>query len=163
MTAGQVVAAAMQLGLVVVGGPLLLGLMRKVRARLEGRVGAPVHQPLRDLRKLFGKERIAPEHTSWIFGTAPVVLVAGAAVVSVIAPFVTTGSRLDHAGDLFAVAALLLLGTVFLALAGLDPGTAFGGMGASREMTIAALAEPTLLMAVFALSIRRVRRTSRPS
>jgi formate hydrogenlyase subunit 4 len=154
MTAGQFLAAVLQVTLVVVGGPLLLGLMRKVRARCEGRVGPPIHQPLRDLRKLFAKERIAPEHTSWVFAAAPVVLVAGAAVVAIIAPFVSTKSSLDHAGDLFAVAALLLVGTVFLALAGLDPGTAFGGMGASREMTIAALAEPTLVLAIFALSIR---------
>ena len=71
-----------------------------------------------------------------------------------IVPLVTVASPLDHVGDLFAVVSLLLLGTVFLALAGLDPGTAFGGMGASREMTIAALAEPTLLLAVAALAAR---------
>ena len=144
---------ALQVLLLMLGAPLLVGVMRKVRARLEGRHGPPVSQPLRDVRKLLSKERIRPEHTSWVFSAAPLVLVASAGVVAAIAPFVAARSPADRIGDLFAVASLLLLGTVFLALAGLDPGTAFGGMGSSREMTVAALAEPTLLLAVFALSI----------
>ena len=75
-------------------------------------------------------------------------------MVAAVAPFVTTASPLDPVADLFAVVALLALGTVALALAGIDTGTAFGGMGASREMTILALVEPTLLVAIFALSVR---------
>jgi len=153
MTAGRIVAAVLQAGLVVIVAPLLVGLMRKTRARLEGRVGAPVTQPWRDVRKLLRKERIVPANASWVFSAAPVLLVATTALAAGIVPFITTRSALDHVGDLFAVVYLLLLGTVFLALAGLDPGTAFGGMGASREMTIAALAEPTILLAVFALSL----------
>ena len=153
MTAGRIVAAVLQAALVVLVAPLLIGLMRKTRARLEGRVGPPVTQPWRDVRKLLTKERIVPANASWIFSAAPVVLVATTALAAGIVPFITTRSALDHVGDLFAVVYLLLLGTVFLALAGLDPGTAFGGMGASREMTIAALAEPTILLAVFALSL----------
>jgi len=154
MTLGEVLASFLQLTIVLVGGPLVVGLIRTVRARCEGRVGPPVRQPLRDLRKLFAKERIAPEHSSWVFGFAPVVLVATGAVVGVIVPFVSTRSAFDRVGDLFVVAGLLLVGTVFLALAGLDPGTAFGGMGASREMTIAAVAEPTLVLALVALAIQ---------
>jgi formate hydrogenlyase subunit 4 len=127
--------------------------MRRVRARLEGRAGPPLAQPWRDLRKLFRKQRIVPANTSWVFSTAPLVLVATAVLVAGIVPFLTTRSSLDDVGDLFAVVYLLLLGTVFLALAGLDPGTAFGGMGSSREMTVAAVAEPTILLAVFALSV----------
>src|SRR5581483_5390012 len=153
MTAGRIVAAVLQAGLVVIVAPLFVGLMRKTRARLEGRVGAPVTQPWRDVRKLLRKERIVPANASWVFSAAPVLLVATTALAAGIVPFITTRSALDHVGDLFAVVYLLLLGTVFLALAGLDPGTAFGGMGASREMTIAALAEPTILLAVFALSL----------
>ena len=76
-----------------------------------------------------------------------------ALLIAAIAPFISTGSPLDPVGDLFAVVGLLFLGTVALALAGLDTGTAFGGMGASRELTVAALVEPTILLAVFALSI----------
>ena len=146
-------AAVLQATLVVGGAPLLVGLMRRVRARLEGRAGPPVAQPWRDIRKLVGKQRIVPANASWVFSTAPLVLVATAALVAAIVPFLTTAAGLDGAGDLFAVVYLLLLGTVFLALAGLDPGTAFGGMGASREMTVAAVAEPTILLAIFALSV----------
>ena len=153
MSGAGVVVAGGQAALVVAGGPLLLGFMRRVRARLEGRAGPPVLQPWRDLRKLFGKERIVPASASWVFSAAPVVVVATALLVTGIVPLVTTRSGLDATGDLIAVVYLLLLGTVGLALAGLDVGTAFGGMGSSREMTIAALAEPTILLAIFALSV----------
>jgi formate hydrogenlyase subunit 4 len=149
-----VVGGVVQPVLIVAGSPLLVGLMRQVRARLEGRAGAGVAQPWRDLRKLLRKERITPRGTSEVFRLAPLVLVATTLVVAVVAPFVTTDSALDPAADLFAVVALLALGAVALALAGLDTGTAFGGMGASREMTILALVEPTLLVAIFALSVR---------
>ena len=154
MTVREFVIAVVQVAIAVGCAPLLVGLMRVVRARFEGRVGPPITQPWRDLRKLWAKERIAPEHTSWVFLWAPVVLVASALVIAAVVPLVSTASRLDHVGDLFAVVALFMVGTVALALAGLDPGTAFGGMGASREMTVAALAEPTLLLAVFALAGR---------
>ena len=154
MSALGVVGGVVQPLLVVAGSPVLVGVMRQVRARLEGRAGAGIGQPWRDLRKLFGKEPIAPRGTSEVFRFAPLVLVATTLVVAVVVPFVTTESALDPVADLFAVVALLAAGTVALALAGLDTGTAFGGMGASREMTIIALVEPTLLVAIFALSVR---------
>ncbi len=154
MSALGMVGGVVQPVLIVAGSPLLVGLMRQVRARMEGRAGAGVWQPWRDLRKLLRKESITPRGTSEVFRLAPLVLVATTLVVAVVAPFVTTDSALDPAADLFAVVALLALGAVALALAGLDTGTAFGGMGASREMTILALVEPTLLVAIFALSVR---------
>jgi len=140
--------------LIVAGSPVLVGMMRQVRARLEGRAGPGIAQPWRDLRKLFGKEAITPRGTSEVFRFAPLVQVATVGVVAVVAPFITAASALGAVADLFAVVALLALGTVALALAGLDTATAFGGMGASREMTIIALVEPTLLVAIFALSVR---------
>ncbi|KWW98619.1 respiratory chain complex I subunit 1 family protein [Carbonactinospora thermoautotrophica] len=139
---------------VAAGAPLLVGLMRQVRARLEGRAGGRLTQPWRDLRKLARKEPITPADASWVFTAAPPVLMATSLLVACIAPFWSTRSALDGTADLIAVVGLLLLGTIALALAGLDTGTAFGGMGASREMTIAALVEPTLLLAIFALSAR---------
>jgi formate hydrogenlyase subunit 4 len=148
------VGAVLQLALLVVVAPYLVGLMRQARASLEGRAGAGIGQPWRDLRKLFRKEPIAPDGSSWVFIAAPVVLTATTVVIAAVAPFIATVSPLDGVADLFAVVALLLLGTVALALAALDTGTAFGGMGASREMTVAALAEPTILLAGFALSAR---------
>ncbi|MEV6237524.1 NADH-quinone oxidoreductase subunit H [Lentzea sp. NPDC051838] len=154
MSALGIVGGVVQPVLIVAGSPLLVGLMRQVRARLEGRAGAGILQPWRDLRKLSRKERIEPRGTSDVFRFAPLVLVATTLVVAVVVPFVTTESAVDPVADLFAVVALLALGAVALALAGLDTGTAFGGMGASREMTILALVEPTLLVAIFALSVR---------
>lgn len=150
----SVVGVIVQLAVLIVLAPYLIGLMRQVRAALEGRAGAGVGQPWRDLRKQFRKEPITPEGSSWVFASAPVVLVASTLVIAAVAPFVATILPLAGVADLFAVVALLLLGTVVLALAGLDTGTAFGGMGASREMTVAALAEPTILLAGFALSVR---------
>jgi formate hydrogenlyase subunit 4 len=148
------VGVLVQLALLIVVAPYLVGLMRQVRARLEGRAGAGAGQPWRDLRKQFRKEPISPAGSSWVFAAAPAVLMATTLVTAAVAPFVTTVSPLNGVADLFAVVALLLLGTVALALAGLDTGTAFGGMGASREITVAALAEPTILLAGFALSAR---------
>lgn len=153
-TAGAVVAALAQVALVVVGAPYLTGLMRQVRARLEGRAGAGVGQPVRDLRKLWHKEASRPEGSSTLFVAAPVVLMATAVLLAAVVPFVSTVTPVAGVNDLFAVVAVLMLGTVSLTLAGLDTGTAFGGMGASREVTILALAEPTILLAVFALSVR---------
>lgn len=154
MSGWGTVGAVVQPVLVVTGSPVLIGAMRQVRARLEGRAGAGIGQPWRDLRKLFRKESITPRGTSEVFRFAPLLLVATTLVVATAAPFLSTDSPLDPITDLFAVVSLLALGTVALALAGLDTGTAFGGMGASREMTIIALVEPTLLMAIFALSVR---------
>ncbi|HEX2785857.1 MAG TPA: NADH-quinone oxidoreductase subunit H [Ilumatobacteraceae bacterium] len=145
--------ALLQVVLTVGAAPLLIGIMRLIRARLEGRVGPPILQPWRDLRKLLGKQRMVSDNTGWVFSVAPLVLLASAALVAGIVPFLSTQSALDQVGDLFAVVYLLLLGTVFLSLAGLDTGTAFGGMGASRSMTITAIAEPTVLVAIFALSV----------
>lgn len=145
--------AALQVVLVLVGAPLLTGFVRSIRARIEGRKGPPITQPLRDLRKLFHKATALPEHSSWVYRLAPLVLMSSALLVAAIAPFVSTHSPFDPVGDLFTVVYLLLLGAAALALGGLDPGTAFGGMGASREMTIAALAEPAILLAIFSLSI----------
>lgn len=148
-----VTGGVIQLIVLVGGAPFLVGMMRQVRARLEGRVGAGIAQPWRDLRKLARKEPLTPRGTGPIFRAAPVVLVASTLVVAAVVPFVSTASAADPIADLFAVVALLALGTVALTLAGLDTGTAVGGMGASREVTIVALSEPTLLVAIFALSV----------
>jgi len=147
------VGVLLQLLVVIALAPLLTGMMRQLRAVLEGRAGAGIGQPYLDLRKLLRKQPIRPRGTSGVFRVAPLVLVATCLVVAGAAPFVTTVSILDPIADLFAVVALLTLGTVVLALAGIDTGTAFGGMGASREMTIVALVEPTLLVSIFALSV----------
>lgn len=153
MNSSGTVAAVAQTAAVVLGAPGLVGGMRQIRARMEGRAGPGVAQPYRDIRKLLAKQSLTPAGTTVVFATAPAVIAATAVVIAATIPLATTASPLDGAADLLAVVGLLLIGTVALVLAGLDTGTAFGGMGASREMTIAALVEPTVLLAVFALSI----------
>jgi formate hydrogenlyase subunit 4 len=150
---GTVAAGAVQVGGMVAGAPLLLGLMRKTRSRLEGRIGPPIRQPWRDLWKLSAKQAVRADSASWILPTAPVLLVATAAVATLVAPLATTRPPLGRDADFFVVVFLLLVGSVFLALGALDPGTPFGGMGASRAMTIGALGEPVLLVAVLAFAI----------
>ncbi|MDA8046653.1 MAG: NADH-quinone oxidoreductase subunit H [Actinomycetota bacterium] len=154
MTLAGPVGAIAQTAVVALGAPALVGTMRQVRARLEGRAGPGVAQPYRDLRKLLGKQSLTPEGTTVVFAAAPAVIAAATLIIAAAIPLATTASPLDGGADLLAVVGLLLTGTVALVLAGLDTGTPFGGMGASRETTIAALVEPTVLLAVFALSIR---------
>jgi formate hydrogenlyase subunit 4 len=146
-------ATTLQVVAVVLGAPVVVGGMRQVRARLEGRAGGGIGQPWRDLRKLLRKQQITPQGTTVVFGFAPAVVAGTALLIAAILPLIALGSPLDSAADLFGVVGLLFLGTVALTLAGLDTGTAFGGMGSSREITIAALVEPTILLAVFALSV----------
>lgn len=133
--------------------PLLLGVMRQVRSRLEGRVGAGVLQPYRDTIKLLQKQPMRAAGSSVVLVGAPIVLLVSSLMVVGLVPLITTASLLTIPSDLFVVVSLLLVGTVALAVLGLDAGTAFGGMGSSRHMMIAALVEPTVLMSVYALSV----------
>jgi formate hydrogenlyase subunit 4 len=153
MTASAAVLALAQVAALVLLSPLLIGLMRQVRARLEGRAGAGVRQPWRDLRKLLGKETLQADGTSWVSVAGPVVLLSSSLLMCALVPVVGAVPFPLVPDDLFVVVSVLLLGTVALALVGLDAGTAFGGMGSSRHMTIGALVEPTVLVAVYALSI----------
>jgi formate hydrogenlyase subunit 4 len=139
--------------LVLALAPGLVGLIRWMKARLQNRRGAPCWQPYRELRKLFQKEVVVSNNASWLFRATPFVVLASTVAVTMLVPFIAVRLPFDAVGDLLVVVYLLLLGTFFLALAGLDTGSAFGGMGASREMTIAALAEPTVALAVFALAL----------
>jgi formate hydrogenlyase subunit 4 len=139
--------------LALVLAPGLVGLLRWMKARLQNRRGAPVWQPYLELRKLFAKEVVVSENASWVFRVAPFVVFATTVAVTLLLPLLAVPLPLDPVGDLLVVVYLLLLGTFFLALAGLDPGSAFGGMGASREVTVAALAEPTVALAIFALAL----------
>jgi formate hydrogenlyase subunit 4 len=145
--------AAAQAVLLAMFAPLVVGATRSVRARLEGRAHGRLGQPWRDLRKLLRKPPTSPTDAGIFFAAAPPVLMATSLIIAATAPFITT-TGVAGSADLLVVVGLLLLGTVALAMAGLDTGTAFGGMGSSREMVIAALVEPTLLLSVFALSAR---------
>ncbi|MFI5177736.1 MAG: respiratory chain complex I subunit 1 family protein [Vicinamibacterales bacterium] len=143
----------MEMLILIAVAPLVVGYVRWLKARLQSRRGAGPLQPYRDIRKTFGKGMVIAETASWVFHAAPIVLWATTAAAAVLVPVLRTGQPGDLLGDVFVFTALLMLGTVFLGLAGLDPGTAFGGMGSSREMTVAALTEPTIAVAVLALAL----------
>jgi formate hydrogenlyase subunit 4 len=140
--------------IVVLGAPLLVGFIRKTKARLQGRQGPGVLQPYRNLRKLFIKEVVISENTSWIFRFTPYVVIGAMLVAALIVPVITTAGGQHSLGNIILLMYLFLLATFFLALAGLDAGSSFGGMGSSREMAVAALAEPTVMIAIFAISLR---------
>jgi len=150
----DLVTAAVQVIVVAVGAPLLLGVLRTLKARLAGRRGPRLLQPYADMRKLLGKHRVISSTASWVFRITPYVLAGSMLVATLLIPVVVTRPHTASAGGIIALFYLFLLGTFFLALAGLDTGSAFGGMGSSREVAVAALAEPTVMLAVFALAMR---------
>ena len=139
--------------LLVLLAPVAVGFVASCKARLQNRRGAGLLQPWRNLRKLFAKQVVMPEHASWIFRFAPYVVFTATVMAASCVPALLVDTPLSLTADVIALVALLALARFFLALAGMDIGTAFGGMGASREMTFSALAEPAMLMSVFVLSL----------
>ncbi len=133
--------------------PLLVGWVRKVKARLQNRHGAPLLQAYRDLYKLLGKEARVAHTASPLFRAAPFIVFVATWMATATVPLLAVDLPTAAIADIIVLAGLLALARVFLALAGMDVGTAFGGMGASREMMIGALAEPAMLMAVFTLAM----------
>jgi len=152
MTA-DVILAVIQVLVVTAGAPLLVGALRTLKARLVGRRGPRVLQPYANLAKLLRKEAVVSTTTSWIFRVTPYVLFSTMVAAALIVPLLLARPVLDFAG-LVLLMYLFVLGTFFLALAGLDAGSAFGGMGSSREVAVAALAEPTIMVAILALALR---------
>jgi formate hydrogenlyase subunit 4 len=142
-----------QMLLVLALSPLLTGLVRKVKARLMRRQGPPLLQPYRDLARLMKKEAVLAESSSWLFRVAPYAIFAGTWVAASLVPTFRTGLVFSWTADLIAIVALLGSARFFLALAGMDVGTGFGGIGTSREVMIASLAEPAMLMIVFTLAL----------
>jgi formate hydrogenlyase subunit 4 len=136
----------------LVVAPALVGLIRWLKARLQNRCGAPIWQPYFELHKLFAKEAVISTNASWLFRAAPYVVFTSTVAITLVVPLMLVPLPFDGFADLLVVVYLLLLGTFFTALAGLDPGSPFGGMGSSRGMTVAALAEPTIAVAIFALA-----------
>lgn len=151
--AAAIVIALIQLVLFVFLAPVLIGVIRQVRARLEGRAGSGIWQPWRDVRKLLAKNPVRAADSSWMLAAGPVTLLVSSLLLCALLPLVGTLPLPLIPSDLFVIVSVMLIGVVALALVGLDAGTAFGGMGSSRHMTVAALVEPTLLLAVYALSI----------
>jgi len=142
-----------QMALVLLAAPLLTGWVRKVKAQVQRRRGPPLLQPYRDLRRLLGKEVVIAENASWLFRTAPYLIFALTWVGAALVPTFATGLLFSWTGDLIVIISLLGAARFLLALAGMDIGTSFGGIGASREVMIASLAEPAMLMVVLSLAL----------
>jgi formate hydrogenlyase subunit 4 len=142
-----------QMLLVLFLAPLFTGFVRKVKARLLRRQGPPLIQPYRDLVRLARKEVVLAESASWLFRVIPYLVFAATWVAASLIPTFRTGLLFSWSADLIAIIALLGNARFFLALAGLDVGTSFGGIGSSREVMIASLAEPAMLMVVFTLAL----------
>jgi formate hydrogenlyase subunit 4 len=149
----ELLVQGLQMALVLALAPLVTGLVRKVKARLTRRRGASVLQPYRDLLRLMRKEAVLAENASWLFRFTPYVVFAATWIAAALVPTFAVDLVLGRSADIIVIVALLGSARFFLALAGLDVGTSFGGIGSSREMMIASLAEPAMLMIVFTLSL----------
>jgi formate hydrogenlyase subunit 4 len=142
-----------QMLLVLALAPLLTGFIRLIKARLQRRRGPSLVQPYRDLIRLMRKEVVLAENASWLFRAIPYLIFAGTWVAASLVPTFATGLVFSWSADLIAIIALLGSARFFLVLAGLDVGTSFGGIGSSREVMIAALAEPAMIMVVFTMAL----------
>src|SRR5437667_5850857 len=143
----------LQTALLLVLSPLMTGIIKNWKAKLQNRRGPRIWQPYFDIIKFLRKDMVISEHASWVFSVAPYVLFITSLMAGLMVPMVNTRAPLSLFGGVLAIVGLLALGRFFLALGGLDPASAFGGMGSSREMTLAAIAEPALMPAVFTVAV----------
>jgi formate hydrogenlyase subunit 4 len=150
---GAILKVLAQLALLLALAPLVSGFIKALKARLQLRRGPSVLQPYRDLHKLLRKGMVVPDTASWLFPATPYVVFVTTLLAGLMVPMVAADTPIGLFGGVLAVVYVLGLGRFFLALGGLDTGSSFGGLGSSREMTIAALAEPTLMLAVFTVAI----------
>ena len=142
-----------QTALLLLLAPLVSGVIKNWKARLQNRRGPRVWQLYCDVIKFLRKDMVISEHASWVFHVAPYVVFLTSLLVGLMVPMATAQAPLSLFGGALAIIGLLALGRFFLALAGLDAGSAFGGMGSSREMTISAIAEPAMMLAIFTVAI----------
>jgi formate hydrogenlyase subunit 4 len=145
--------AIIQTGLLVLGAPFLAGWVKWVKCKLQCRQGPPPWQPYRDLAKLFRKEVVLSEQASPVFRITPYLIFSVTALAGSVMPMVAVGLPTSAIADVIVLVGFFALSRFFLALAGMDVGTSFGGMGSSREVTVSSLAEPAMLLAVFTLAM----------
>ena len=145
--------ALLQTLLFAAGAPLLVAWVKRIKSRLQNRRGPSLLQPYQDLRKLFGKEALMAHTASPVFRAAPYIVFGATLIAASVIPMLAVELPTAAIADVIVMVGFLALARFFLALAGMDVGTAFGGMGASREMLISALAEPAMLMAIFTLTM----------
>jgi len=153
MSAAGFAAQFTEVALAVLLAPLLTGWVNQCRAWLQNRSAPSLFQPYRSLAKLFSKEVVLAHNASSLFRTAPYLIVGCLALAAAIVPTLATDLPLNAAADAIALVGLLALARFFVSLAAMDVGTAFGSMGARREMMVGFLAEPALLMVLFTASL----------
>lgn len=152
-TYGVILTSALQLILVLASAPLISGIIKKTKARFQRRRGASVVQPYFDLAKLLRKEVVVSSVASWLFRVTPYLVFASTLVIALLVPTVVTPVPLHWIGDIITVIYLFALGRFFVALVGLDTGSAFGGLGSSREMSVASIIEPAMMLAIFTAAV----------
>jgi formate hydrogenlyase subunit 4 len=150
---GALLKVVAQLVLLLMLAPLVSGFIKTLKARLQMRRGPRLLQSYSNIHKLLRKGMVIPETASWLFSATPYVVFVATLLAGLMAPMVVADTPIGLFGGVLAVVYLLGLGRFFVALAGLDAGSPFGGLGSSREMTVSALAEPTLMLAVFTVAI----------
>ena len=153
----------LQMSVVIGLAPLLTGVVRRVKARVQRRRGPPLLQPYLDLRRLLLKEVVLADNASWLFRAMPYLMLSITWVAAALVPTFATGLMFSWTGDLIAIAGLLGAARFAQALAGLDVGTSFGGIGSSREVMFASLAEPAMIMIVFCVALIAGSPSCRPS
>ena len=146
-------AAALQAAALLALAPLLKTSIKKMKARLQNRQGPPLLQGYYDLAKLLRKETVRSDTSSWVYVAGPRVYFAAAVAATTLVPVLIAQAPLEAAGGILLLVGTLALGRFALATAALDTGSPFGGMGGSRDMTIAALAEPALMLGLFASAL----------
>lgn len=139
--------------IIVLFSPLLNGIIKRLKANMQGRIGPGILQPYYDLMRLFKKEMVISGMTSWVFRATPYIVFASSVVATMIVPVLSTKVLFSNVADVIALIYILALGRFFMALAGLDAATSFGGEGSSREMTVAVLVEPMMMLSLFTVAI----------
>ena len=139
---------------VIVGlSPLVKGFINKMEARIQCRRGPSLFQPYYNLVKLLQKDVVVSETASWIFRATPYVTFVSILLIALLVPVLSSQVPLNFIGDIILIIYLFALGRFFLALSSLDTGSAFGGMGGSREMAISSMAEPAMMLSIFTVSL----------
>ncbi len=149
----QILISIIQIIVILALAPLLSGIIKKIKAFFQIRKGASVFQPYYDIAKLLHKDSVVSENVSWIFHAAPVISLASVLTAGLIVPVFISDMPFSFAGDLILVVYLFALARFFTALASLDAGSSFGGMGGSREMFVASMVEPALMLSIFAVAL----------
>lgn len=149
----RIIIGIAQTAAMIALAPLITGIMRKVKAWTQKRMGASILQPYYDLFKLLKKDEVVSDQSSWLFRSAPWVMIAATMTAALFVPAFVPFSPFSSAGDILIVLGLFGLARFFTMLAGLDVASAFGGLGSSREMMISSLVEPALFLTVFVVSL----------